>query len=351
MSPWLWVAYILGGYLGAIAISALFHIVVEALFAKEPKYKGSHVLISGASEGLGLCVAKRMVEKGAHVTIMSRNVAKLKKAIAELQECRPKDIPEDNQEIKYISGDVTKPEDCARAVAGGPALPDDQDSESAGAKREVDFLICCAGAADPGYFLEQDISKYRWMMDVNYFGVLNLVKAVAPSMAARRSGHVVIVASAMSLMNYAGYSQYAPSKWAARALADGLRNELKPHNIKVSAYYPANIDSPGFERENRNKPIECKEIEGEASLCTPMSAADTLLSGLKRHQYAITNDPIIWLARIAMNGVTPRHYFVTEVLLYPIISLVLAGYVAYMDHVAKKGPGCTGAAVDEKKES
>lgn len=119
--------------------------------------------------GRGGCEASE-ITRGSPVNVVLRHtkifvfVMKLLILNAHLQECRPKDIPEDNQEIKYISGDVTKPEDCARAVAGGPALPDDQDSESAGAKREVDFLICCAGAADPGYFLEQDISKYRWMM-------------------------------------------------------------------------------------------------------------------------------------------------------------------------------------------
>ena len=57
-------------------------------------------------------------------------------------------------------------------------------------------------------------------------GCVTTLKAALPEMVERRKGRVVIVSSAMALIGFAGYSPYAPTKWALRALGDCLRNEL-----------------------------------------------------------------------------------------------------------------------------
>lgn len=68
----------------------------------------------------------------------------------------------------------------------------------------IDLLVVCAGASYPGYFLDQDISLFQKSMQLNYFGALIPIKKVSPHMARRKSGHIVIVASALSVIGFLG---------------------------------------------------------------------------------------------------------------------------------------------------
>ena len=111
---------------------------------------------------------------------------------------------------------------------------------------------------------------YRDMINLNYLGSVFTVKAVLPKMIERKQGgHIVFVSSAAALTSFVGYSQYCPSKWAVRALGDSLRNELRLYDIKVTQFYPSNMDTEGFEIEERTKPAPTKEIEGTAKLFKP----------------------------------------------------------------------------------
>jgi short-subunit dehydrogenase len=76
-----------------------------------------------------------------------------------------------------------------------------------------------------------------------------------------------------------GYTTYAPSKYALRGLGECLRNELCRDNIRVSMFYPSNMDTPAFAIENKTKPAETVLIEGSASTVTAEKAADQLLAG------------------------------------------------------------------------
>ncbi|KAH8069647.1 3-dehydrosphinganine reductase [Aureococcus anophagefferens] len=101
-------------------------------------------------------------------------------------------------------------------------------------------------------------------MDLNYLGVVKTLKATLPGMVDRKAGTAVLVSSGLALCGYAGYSAYAPTKWAVRGLAETLRSELLPFDISVHSVYPPNMDTPGFVEENRTKPKSAKAIEGRA---------------------------------------------------------------------------------------
>jgi short-subunit dehydrogenase len=64
-----------------------------------------------------------------------------------------------------------------------------------------------------------------------------------------KDGKIVFVSSILGLMSFAGWSTYAPTKYAVRGLADTLRNELQRHKINIHIFYPGSIFSPGFEVE------------------------------------------------------------------------------------------------------
>lgn len=142
-----------------------------------------------------------------------------------------------------------------------------------------DIVVCCAGLATPAYFADADLGVHRKAMDLNYFGVLNTIKAVLPSMTSNKSGHLILVSSAVCFAPMVGYSTYAPSKFALRGLGECLRNELQRYNIQVTMFYPSNMDTPAFAQENLTKPVETTEIEGTSTTFTAEQAAQHLFAG------------------------------------------------------------------------
>lgn len=112
----------------------------------------------------------------------------------------------------------------------------------------IDILICNAGVAHPGRFLDIDAEVYRSQMEVNYLGCVWSVKEVAPGMVERGSGSIVLISSAAGVVGIAGYSAYSPTKWALRGFADCLRMEMKAHGVGVHIAYPPDMVTPGYGR-------------------------------------------------------------------------------------------------------
>lgn len=199
----------------------------------------------------------------------------------------------------------------------------------------TDHLVCCAGYVQPGYFLEQDVSIFKRMVDVNYLGSVHVVKAALPAMVASPAPgrRIVLVASAFSLISCIGVAQYAASKYALRGLAEALRNELKMFDIGISVFYAGNIDTPCFEEEQRLMPHEGKTIEGVSAPLSPDKAAQQMINGVAGGEFSITNDPLVFLLRILSNGVTPRWNSPLELVLLPLIVPIQMAFLVFMDSV------------------
>eukprot|EP00128_Syssomonas_multiformis_P007999 Colp12_sorted_trinity150504_noHs@19527 len=300
-------------------VLASLSVAINKLTAPGFNPKGKHVLITGGSTGLGLAVAKKCAQAGAKVTIISRSERNLAAAKNEIQTAVP------GSSVFTFACDVSNFETMATAVQAAKGFHN----------QSVHTLICSAGLAYPGFFHEQDISVFRDEMNLNYFGCVHAAKAVVDDMIANKSGHIVFVSSAAAFVGMVGYTQYCASKFAVRGLADCLRNELLPHKVRVTIYYPANIKSPGFEQEERTKPAVTKAIEGTGSLCTPESAADSLISGIKAGDYAITNDFGAGLLRMGVSGCTPRSNLLIELALLPLVGLIGAGFTFFMDYTVR----------------
>ena len=80
----------------------------------------------------------------------------------------------------------------------------------------------------PGRFLELDDDVFRSQMELDYFGTLHAIRAVAPSMVERRRGTIVGVSSSAGLIGVYGYTAYGATKYAVRGLLDALRAEMRP---------------------------------------------------------------------------------------------------------------------------
>lgn len=130
-------------------------------------------------------------------------------------------------------------------------------------------------------------------MDVNYFGALYTARVYAKRMIEQnKRGRIVFISSTVGLMGMVGFSQYAPAKFALRGLAECLNQELLPHGISVHVYFVASIDTPGFEDEQRTKPLVTRIIEGQdvSGDQSASARAGILLRGLDDGKLYITSD-------------------------------------------------------------
>mmetsp|Transcript_17348 Transcript_17348/g.28487 ORF Transcript_17348/g.28487 Transcript_17348/m.28487 type:complete len:321 (-) Transcript_17348:530-1492(-) len=292
------------------------------LWSKIPRnYLGQHVVITGGSSGIGRALAERFAREGAHVTIIARNKEKLEEAEKAIRAARI----EQSQKVQSLSADVGSYEEVIRTL--------DVATRNVG---EVDVLVACAGGSTPGYFNSQDISIFEQCMRINYFGSLYCAKVVAPKMVERRRGHIIFIGSALSVISFAGYSSYAPTKWAVRGLADSLRNELGPYGVRISMSYPADTDTPGFEQENLSKPKETFEIS-PPSLYSAEKVVEGIFLGIKRGSYHLPSpDPLTNLLVSSMSGVSPRERPLRDIILGPLEVIGCILFCWNADRIAAK---------------
>lgn len=225
--------------------------------------RGGHAIVTGGSSGIGLATARELAARGATVSIVARDQERLASALAEL---RPL-----GGQVDSAAADVAEAAGLKAAIEGlversGPC----------------DVLVTSAGIARPGYFQELEIEAFRSAMDTNYFGTLNAIRAVVPSMLERRGGSIVGIASAAALVGVFGYSAYGPSKFAVRGLLESLRVELAPHNIAVGCVYPPDTETPQLEHENQFKPFETHAISGAFKPLAAERVARAVVDGVER---------------------------------------------------------------------
>lgn len=186
------------------------------------------VLISGGSSGIGQATARYFAHHGYRVYELSRSGVS-------------------QGGITHISGDVTLVEDCRSAVR--------QIVEKEGM---IDVLICNAGIGISGAIEFCSSDEIHRQMEVNFFGVVNLVQSALPVMRENRSGRILVVSSVASVFSIPYQSFYSASKSALNAFASALRNEVAPYGIQVGLLLPGDVNT-GF-TSARNKNVVGSEI-------------------------------------------------------------------------------------------
>jgi 3-dehydrosphinganine reductase len=228
---------------------------------------GAHVVITGGSSGIGLATAREVVDRGARVSLLARDEARLAAAAATVGAVA-------SASVDVVQRDALREALDVVVAQGGPC----------------DVLITAAGSAHPGYFEQLDDSVFRDQMEVDYFGTLHAVRAVVPSMIERRRGHVVTISSTAGLIGVFGYSAYAPAKYAVRGLAETLRSELAPHGVVVACAYPPDTRTPGFDAENDLKPRETARISAAITPRDAVDVAKAIARGIEKDRLVITAD-------------------------------------------------------------
>ncbi|KAJ1912018.1 3-dehydrosphinganine reductase [Mycoemilia scoparia] len=264
-----------------------------------------------------------LVKRGANVTIVARNETKLKEAAEEI---RAFQVSRD-QKVIYISADCASPSGTKEAIKKA------SDEHNGQIPYHV-FL--CAGQSLPGMFIEQDPSVFERNMNINYLGSVYTAHESARLMAENGvHGSITFVSSVLGFFGLVGYSQYVPTKYAIRGLADSLRNELKAYGINVHCYFPATILTPGYDEENKTKPNITKEIEGTDEGQTPEVCAQKMLDGLDRGEYFIASDPLGWIFRSSCSGLAPGNNIISDTILSLVGWVALPIWRTYADYLVK----------------
>lgn len=235
-------------------------------------------VISGGSSGIGLACARCLLARGYRVVLLARDMERLRRAAAELG-------PERAALVETVQADVDDPAACQAAIA-----------TVLGRHGRIDWLITSAGIVEPGLFLDLDPAAHRVQMETNYFGTLNLVRAVLPAMRPG-GGRITLVSSGAAFLGIVGYSAYAPSKFAVRALAEILRLELEAEGIAVSVAFPPDTETPQLERERRSRPLATRLISERGGVMSAARVAERIIGGAEKGAFLLApSGPVALLA-------------------------------------------------------
>lgn len=176
------------------------------------------VVITGASSGLGEATARRLSGAGAKLVIGARRSDRLEALAAELGGAR---------RAVAVTTDVTRVDEVKRLV--------DTAVETFG---RVDVLINNAGIMPLSPLERSKIADWDRMIDVNIKGVLYGIAAALPHMQRQMSGHIINVSSVAGFKVIPTSSVYSATKTAVRVISEGLRQEVKPYNIRTTVISP-----------------------------------------------------------------------------------------------------------------
>lgn len=190
------------------------------------------LLITGGSSGIGLATANLFANKGYRVYELSRS-------------------GRNGNQIMHIDCDVTDEQQVLAAT-----------EDVIRREGRVDVLISNAGYGISGPVEFTDTADAKRQFDVNFFGSLNVVKAVLPKMRSQQCGTIIFVSSVAAVLSIPYQSFYSASKSAINALALALRNEVEEFGIKISVLMPGDV-STGF-TDARKKTIVGENVYNHA---------------------------------------------------------------------------------------
>jgi short-subunit dehydrogenase len=179
------------------------------------KIKDSVVIVTGASSGIGLALARLLAQRGAQVVLAARSKEKLNALEGEI----PNSFA--------IATDMRKQKDIEHLV--------EQTIKKFG---RIDVLVNNAGQGLRAEVSDINMDEYRTIMEVNVFGVLSAMQAVIPHMRAQGGGMILNVSSLVSKNYFPGLGAYASTKYALNALSLTARAELASDHIVVGVFHP-----------------------------------------------------------------------------------------------------------------
>lgn len=229
------------------------------------KLAGATALVTGSNRGIGASFATELQRRGAKVYATAR---------------RPELVDIPGAEVLHL--DITDP-DSVRAAA---EIADD-----------VDVLINNAADTGGGNLVTGDLEAIRWVMESNYFGTLNVIRAFAPVLARNGGGAIVNVLSAAAWLTFDGNTAYSAAKSAEWGLTNGVRLELASQGTHVVGLMPGLIGTQTLYDFARTAGIEFPD----GTVTEPAALVELALDGLEAGEIEIA-DAIGLRAKATLTG-------------------------------------------------
>ncbi|GAA4851456.1 SDR family oxidoreductase [Algivirga pacifica] len=165
------------------------------------------------SKGIGKAIGKKLLQKGFHVIGTARNPEKIKDPL---------------EGAHYLPLDLSNQKSVDNLIQSIQEKP-------------IDILINNAGQSQIGPVEEMDIDKYRYLFEVNFFGMIQLTQAVLPQMRSRKNGCIINIGSLAGRFALPYQSSYCSTKFAVSGFTQSLRSEMKDFGVKVALIEPNDI--------------------------------------------------------------------------------------------------------------
>jgi len=213
--------------------------------------KDKVIIITGASSGIGLASTKVLLEDGAKLAVAARhvdNLNKLAKNHADNMLVQKTDVSDYDQVESLVKATVEK-------------------------FGHVDVLFNNAGIMPVSYLRETRLADWRKMVDVNIMGVLNGIAAVLPLMEKQGHGHILATDSTAGHKTFPKFAVYSGTKFAVKAIMDGLHQEEAGKNIKSTLITPGTTRTNLINTIPGEKDREAEEKTQETATLDPINLA------------------------------------------------------------------------------
>jgi 3-oxoacyl-[acyl-carrier protein] reductase len=230
--------------------------------------KGKTALITGAGKGIGRAIALALAAEGVHVGLLSRT----KKDLQNLSD----ELNAKGHSCNMVIADVSDIQSVNTAV-----------SSLINEMGNIDILINNAGIGKFGKFLELEPAIWEEQIKVNLFGVYYVTRAVLPQMIERQTGDIINISSTAGLKGSALTSAYSASKFGVMGLTESLMQEVRKHNIRVTAMTPSTVVTDLAIRSNLLN-------NNEEKVMHPEDLAELIVAQLKLNRRVFVKDASVW---------------------------------------------------------
>jgi len=258
-------------------------------------WRDKWAVVTGASAGIGVALAKELAAGGAHLVLTARRLDRLEHLAERLQ-------TQYKVKTEVVVADLTKMEGPEEIYAFTKAKG-----------LTIDLLVNNAGFGLYGELPKVELQRLLDMVQVNCGAVVHLCKLFLPGMIARRRGDVLIVASTASFQAVPFISTYAATKAFDLFLAEGLAEEMKPHGIRVCALCPGSTESEfhavAGQEEFATKHQETAEKVARTGLAALTAGKSYVISGTANYWGAHLQRlvPRRTVTHMAANMFRPKH--------------------------------------------